>query len=247
MPHQKFFHLRGFKYWMPLFIFAFSVLVFFFSLNFDMAEAETIYVDASGNGDYTSIQDAINHASEGDTLIVNLGTYTEQLNVDKPLKIFGNSSDASKIVIDGDSTGDTVIFSSSNIIFHNFTLKNSGNDKALISISGNTNSNISNCLFEVNSKGIQFTNSASSHEVYNSTFQGEDKTGTGIEIVDGDNLKIVGSKFTDLNTGIFFNVQGTGVSNQDNTINDCIIKGNRRGIEFFEIEDNENTGTDTTK
>ena len=42
--------------------------------------ASTLYVDAQGNGNYTTIQDAVNNASSGDTILVYPGTYTENVN-----------------------------------------------------------------------------------------------------------------------------------------------------------------------
>ncbi len=42
--------------------------------------ATTLYVDAQGNGNYTTIQDAVNNASSGDTILVYPGTYTENVN-----------------------------------------------------------------------------------------------------------------------------------------------------------------------
>ncbi|HID71741.1 MAG TPA: hypothetical protein EYP29_03235, partial [Thermoplasmata archaeon] len=51
-------------------------LVFALSLLFLLLEegsAKTIYVDDDGGANYTSIQDAINHASTGDTVFVYEG------------------------------------------------------------------------------------------------------------------------------------------------------------------------------
>lgn len=42
--------------------------------------ASTLYVDAQGNGNYTTIQGAVNNASSGDTILVYPGTYTENVN-----------------------------------------------------------------------------------------------------------------------------------------------------------------------
>jgi len=43
-----------------------------------------LYVGGSGPGNYSKIQDAIDNASEGDTIFVYNGTYNEQINVNKP-------------------------------------------------------------------------------------------------------------------------------------------------------------------
>lgn len=43
--------------------------------------AADIIVDSGGGGDYTTIQDAVNNAVAGDTIIVNNGTYNESVNL----------------------------------------------------------------------------------------------------------------------------------------------------------------------
>jgi len=51
---------------------------------------ETIIVDISGNGDFTSIQDAINNSKSGDIIILQKGEYFENnLNVNRMISIVG--------------------------------------------------------------------------------------------------------------------------------------------------------------
>jgi len=45
------------------------------------ASAATLYVDDDGTAQYKTIQDAVNHASNGDTIIVQSGTYKETVNM----------------------------------------------------------------------------------------------------------------------------------------------------------------------
>lgn len=49
----------------------------------------TLYVGGNGPGNYSRIQDAINDAMDGDTIIVYSGIYEENIVVDKSLKIIG--------------------------------------------------------------------------------------------------------------------------------------------------------------
>jgi len=58
-----------------------------------LVRAADIIVDDDGTGDYTSIQDAINAASDGDTIWVKDGSYNEQLTVDKSVRILANNGD----------------------------------------------------------------------------------------------------------------------------------------------------------
>jgi len=53
------------------------------------AGAVTITVNASGNTDYTNIQDAVNAANNGGTINVASGTYYENVKVNKRLTLRG--------------------------------------------------------------------------------------------------------------------------------------------------------------
>ena len=48
-----------------------------FAFNNPVSIGNTLYVGGSGEGNYTKIQDAINNASDGDTVFVYNGTYYE--------------------------------------------------------------------------------------------------------------------------------------------------------------------------
>ncbi|NQE05158.1 Cell surface glycoprotein [ANME-1 cluster archaeon GoMg1] len=53
------------------------------------ASAKTWYVDDSGGADFIRIQDAVNIALPGDTIIVYNGTYYENIDIDKRLNLTG--------------------------------------------------------------------------------------------------------------------------------------------------------------
>lgn len=68
------------------------------------AEGKTITVDKSGSGDFTSIQDAINNASDGDTIFVKAGTYIENIVIEnKSVSLIGE--DKENTVIEGKEDG----------------------------------------------------------------------------------------------------------------------------------------------
>ncbi len=58
-----------------------------------------IYVDDDGTADYTSIQDAIDNALDGDTINVMPGIYYEFVKIDKSIKLIGQ--DKHTTIIDG--------------------------------------------------------------------------------------------------------------------------------------------------
>jgi hypothetical protein len=88
---------------------------------------------------YSTIKDAINNASDGDTIIVHAGTYPETLVIDKSLTIRGDPGDASPgpgvnaPILDGSTLGNhkTAVRVSegvSNVIFEGFEIRNYGTD-----------------------------------------------------------------------------------------------------------------------
>ncbi|TET91589.1 MAG: hypothetical protein E3J35_02450 [Methanomassiliicoccales archaeon] len=86
--------------------------------------ATTLYVGGVGPGNYTSIQDAIDDASPGDTIFVYNGTYREHVGVYKPLSLIGEHRNTT--IIDGDGWGDVVYVISDWVNVTGFTVTNGG-------------------------------------------------------------------------------------------------------------------------
>ncbi len=64
-----------------------------------------LYVGGSGPGNYTRIQDAVDNASDGDTVFVFNGTYYETIDIANSISLIGE--DKNTTVIDGSSSGST--------------------------------------------------------------------------------------------------------------------------------------------
>jgi len=88
--------------------------------------AYDITVDASGNGDYTTVQGAIDNAASGDSIFIAPGTYTETVVVDLPLKFYGAGQDAT--VITRATGGNTITINDAvgSVEFHSMTIENQG-------------------------------------------------------------------------------------------------------------------------
>jgi len=85
--------------------------------------------------DYTTIQEAINQASPGDTIQVSSGTYRENLVIDKNLTLKGE--DKNKTIIEGSGSDYTVIQAIlTTVNISGFTIKNGGNGIWLEKCSG---------------------------------------------------------------------------------------------------------------
>jgi parallel beta-helix repeat protein len=86
-----------------------------------MSRGDWLYVGGSGPGNYSTIQDAINHASWGDTVFVYNGVYNEHIIIPKPLFLLGESRNAT--IITTTSFADSLIsLKSDNITLSECTL-----------------------------------------------------------------------------------------------------------------------------
>jgi len=145
-----------------------------------IVEAATFTVDDDGNAEYTKIQDAIDNATEGDTIRVWEGTYYENVVVNKTVSLVGNGSE--ETTIDGGENEYVVRveaeeseISSLRIIrgYYGIYLATSHSNK------------ISNNTIENNTRGL--SGSSSSSFFTNNTIQ--KNQGYGIYIV-GDNNEL---------------------------------------------------------
>jgi nitrous oxidase accessory protein len=123
-----------------------------------------LYVGGSGSGNYSKVQDAIDNASDGDTVFVYHGMYREcNISVDKGITLLGENKTTTHI----DGRGYLVIFfiNVSNVTVRNFTLVNtsgSGFGQAILikkypAQGALENFCISDCIITNDDKGIYFT------------------------------------------------------------------------------------------
>ncbi|MCW4033752.1 MAG: right-handed parallel beta-helix repeat-containing protein [Candidatus Bathyarchaeota archaeon] len=102
-------------------------LVLLFILCFGVTAFPSVTVKAEPNtlivpDNYSTIQAAIDAASEGDTIFVKAGNYVESLEIGKSISIVGEDKQTTKI--DGDNTGPTFLLSGTNIEVTGFTVVN---------------------------------------------------------------------------------------------------------------------------
>ena len=72
---------------------------------------------------YSSIQEALNNASPGDTILVSAGIYYENVVVNKSLSLIGENSETT--LIDGNSIGNVMSITASNVNIMDFSVQNS--------------------------------------------------------------------------------------------------------------------------
>jgi len=90
-----------------------------------LSSGNILYVGGNGTGNYSKIQDAIDNASDGDTVYVYNGTYVENVVVDKSINLTGE--DKGTTIIDGNGTGDVINITSDWVNISGFKIKRSGN------------------------------------------------------------------------------------------------------------------------
>ncbi|MEM1514178.1 MAG: PKD domain-containing protein [Candidatus Thermoplasmatota archaeon] len=103
------------------FIATFLVVVSFSIVSTIYGNASIIHV---GNDGFTSIQQAINYASNGDTIFVHSGIYYENIFINKNIKLIGENRES--VIIDGNKIGDVIHIESCSVEIENFTIMNSG-------------------------------------------------------------------------------------------------------------------------
>ncbi|MCX9081282.1 MAG: right-handed parallel beta-helix repeat-containing protein [Candidatus Methanoperedens sp.] len=115
------------------------------------ANAATITVNASGGGDYSRIQDAIKASSNGDTILVQSGTYFENVKVNKKLTLRGIGMP----VVDARGSGSAISLSANGITLEGFTATGGGSyPNAGIKVTSSNNTLIGNDVRSNHGNGI---------------------------------------------------------------------------------------------
>lgn len=115
-------------------------------------EGNILYVNDDSGENYMSIQEAIDHAQDGDTVFVYNGTYYENLIINKTITLTGENKNTT--IIDGSERGDVVSIVSDSVNVTGFTITNGGSDiNASAGVKLNSsNSTISGCIITNNGK-----------------------------------------------------------------------------------------------
>lgn len=105
--------------------------------NENLLNLRTLYVDDDGGVDYSRIQDAINNASDGDSIYVYGGIYFENIQINKQLILEGENCDTT--VIDGGGIDSVVTVNSENVVISGFTITNCKNSSDYAGVIINSN------------------------------------------------------------------------------------------------------------
>jgi parallel beta-helix repeat protein len=181
--------------------------------------------------DFPTVQEAVNKASVGDTILVKPGTYRENVLVNKSISLIGE--DRYHAVIDGSNLGTVIEVSASNVSVENLTLTNAGSsvNECGIMLSGVENCSISeNVLIPNSYEGIMLYQSVGDSVTAN-TVEGSGQSGI---ILYGSNNSVV-SENTVQNASMY------GIALQHSyycQVTQNIVTGNYEGIALLASDRN---------
>jgi len=137
------------KIWFEILLVSLLAVTLAAQFNFNLKVfATTIHVP----DDYPTIQEAINAANPGDTILVEANTYFEHIVVNKSVSLIGQ--DSATTVIDGNGTGTVVKITADNVTISSFTIRNGGSSGHGIHLYRVSQCNISTNVLSNNKYGI---------------------------------------------------------------------------------------------
>jgi len=193
----------------------------------------TLYVGGSGPNNYTTIQDAIDDSSDGDTVFVynDSSPYNENLLMDKSISLIGENKETT--IIDGTGTGYVLEVDASNTVICNMTITNSGNGDFDAGIYFNSDSNNNEICFNIISSnqatGCKFTKS-SNNEIHHNIISNNAYDGLGIRDDSNDNSVYENMITNNGHDGIFvYKSSANNIGEHGNKYNNTITE-NTNGI-----------------
>ena len=177
----------------------------------------TLTVDDDGPADYSCIQDAIDNASDDDTVFVYSGIYYENIIIDKSINLMGE--DKNTTIIDGQGIKACLFFENSYIELSNFKLKNLGQYSGIYINSDNNNNVISNNIF-IEDAGIAICSDSNYNQIIDNEFYNNDCTNINIR---SKNNYVSRNIIEDYDVGI-------EIWAPDNVIYNNIINSGKNGI-----------------
>ena len=146
--------------------------------------SKTLYVGGDGPENYSKIQDAIDNASNRDTIYVYSGIYYEQLSINSNIILIGENKNTT--FIDNNRTnGDTITVYANEVTITGFTIQHSGKQEgdSGIKLHSNNNNIIGNIISENGwrrnyyKQGGLYLNESSHNNITNNVITGNREAG----------------------------------------------------------------------
>ena len=216
-------------------------------------------VDGSGGADFTGIQDAINNASAGDTILVYSGVYYENVVVDKSVTLKG----IDQPVVDARGSKSAITLTADGITLVGFNATNSGSSwsDAGIKVTSNNNTITSNNVSSNSWEGICLSSSSNNNTIrgnnvsnnngggidlpysHNNTITGNtvsNNNDDGISLYYSSNNNITGNNITNHMNGIalYYSSNNNTITNNTFVNDGLIVFVSRQYIKQNRVEDN---------
>jgi parallel beta-helix repeat protein len=207
------------------------------------AETNTIIVP----NDYYTIQEAIDAASEGDTVFVKSGTYEESVSIDQPVSLIGENPATTTIIGDYRLNGTVVLIRHNNVNVTGFTVQPSDysfSRKGVHLLHVSYCSVVGNIILN-NGYGV-WLYGASENNITENTVDGPDSRSTGIYLDGSPNNWIFSNLVTDNYSGISLQQSdgntvynntiinnhdaGLGIGSNGNNISDNVVSNQVTGV-----------------
>jgi len=219
-----------------------------------VSDGNTLYVGGSGLDNYTRIQDAIDNASEGNTVFVydDSSPYYENIIIDKSINLIGEKRRTT--IIDGNELGIVVKITSNYVNISKFTIRNSSFSSGG-GVRGSTNySTISNNnIISNNRSGLLLLyshfNTINGNIINSNRWSGVHLGTCNNNIISGNtiisNINEGFNQYDSHNNTISGNIVSKneiginiGMYCSNNTISGNIVMFNEYGIHFYESQEN---------
>jgi len=215
------------------------------------------------NGDYLTIQQAINVAKSGDTIQVHPKTYNENIVINKQITL--NGSGFEDTIIDGGKNGNVIEITSDGVVLSNFTVRNSDvddEDRSGIYLKKTSYCTIENNKLSSNFWGIYLEDESNNNQITGNIISDnkiginvkDDVTDAVIEYNTVSNNNRIGiiieqsSKYNTIRNNTISSNTYDGISLgwycDGNTITDNTISDNMKGIYIFNSKSNTITGNE---
>ena len=196
----------------------------------------THYVGGTGPGNYSTIQAAMNNATQGDTIFVYQGTFHESLIVEKSLILIGENKTTT--IIDGDGNGYVVVLAAGHSTISGFTITHSKKKFPLAGVYITSDHNtVSNCILTDNFYGMQLGYATGYNLILNNTIFHNGRC--GVYFNHSSNNRLIGNLVRDQP------VNGFGLfefSNNNSIINNTLMQNMYSGVNIRESYDNQVIG-----
>ncbi|ASJ01885.1 hypothetical protein A3L09_00725 [Thermococcus profundus] len=199
-------------------VFLFSVIAISLCVHVPLASTHSSVIHVPG--DYPTIQEAVDGASDGDEIVISPGTYVENVIVDKKVHIVSEADPAATTVEAADPSKPVFKVTVSDVMISGFTISGaSGSAMAGVYVLA-SDVNVSSCILSGNYYGIRIV-SASNVRVFDNRIC---DTVAGIFGTGMDSSTIENNLVTRTGTGLYLHLS------KGNVVRGNIITGADRAI-----------------